>query len=598
MSIRLTQVDIEYFRGATNTCEIHFDKTKPLVVVFGENGTGKSTLVDAFDLIANDEIGTIRDRSSATNKHAPAIGKKATDIKVTLHRDSDKWHGSMKGTKINVSPEGNRPIIEILRRKQLLSFVEAEPGKRYETLQRFIDVRGVESCEKAALNAFNEVNQDNANAINKTLAAETALSSLWEKNEKPDNSWQEWAASKIELSTAELDQEIKSIEAVLEAVESFNSQNKACDSAVENALAAQKGQEAIEKEIVGLNSSWSTHTPSLISTLVATTELLKDEWSEQECPVCSQGIQPDELRDRVSKSLASLKDAKVIYDRQQDANKATESTGDALIAARAQLIVAVTALVDAAIESDCDEFTDTSFSLIELANSLKNETLTDTALGKCVEGCTKIAGLQNVLVDVLGESRRDRSQLHTIKTEYSAWSEATTESYETDALRKQLKVIHGIVCEKRKVFIQEILGSVANEVSRLYEAIHPGEDTKAGGLILDPKRRASLKQFAEFAGESDIEPQGYFSDSHLDTLGFCYWFALAKRETPAKTVIVLDDVFTSVDVAHMTRIIDLLDYEIAHFAQFFILTHNRNWFDRYRFNLIFRYLRFYQNWGC
>ena len=60
--------------------------------------------------------------------------------------------------------------------------------------------------------------------------------------------------------------------------------------------------------------------------------------------------------------------------------------------------------------------------------------------------------------------------------------------------------------------------------------------------------------------------------------------ALAERSNPNEKIIVLDDVFTSVDVAHLGRIIDLIDSESDRFAQVFIFTHSRNWFDRYRFN--------------
>lgn len=584
MSIRLTQVDIEYFRGATNSCTIQFDKSKPLVVVFGENGTGKSTLVDAFDLIANAEIGTIRDRSSATNKHAPAIGKKATDIKVTLHRNSDRWHGTMKGAKISVSPVGDRPLIEILRRKQLLSFVEAVPGKRYEILQRFIDVRGVEASEKSALEAVNNVKRENEEAIRKKLAAEVALTALWETNGEPGNSWSEWAASKVELSTAELEMEVEAIELILNAIRIFNSRTTAYDTAVENAQTAKDELNTIEEEIKELNSAWSTHTPSLISTLVATTALLDTEWSEQACPVCNQGIQPDELRNRVSESLASLNAAKDVYSRHQAARKVVELAEGTVETEKAQLILDAASLVDAAKKSERDDVTALPLSLPQLTASLKQDPLSGTELGKCVEDCKKIASLLESLEKDCDILNRDRNQLHTIKTEYSAWSEATIDSHETDVLVKQLEVIHEIVREKRIVFVQDILDSVASEVSRLYEAIHPDEDTKAGGLKLDPKRRASLNQLAEFAGKSNIEPQGYFSDSHLDTLGFCYWLALAMRENPESKIVVLDDVFTSVDAPHLGRIVELLDTECLHFAQMFALTHNRNWQDRYRYN--------------
>jgi energy-coupling factor transporter ATP-binding protein EcfA2 len=584
MSFRLSQVDIEYFRGATNPCSIQFDTSKPLVLVFGENGTGKSTVVDAFDLIANGEIGTIRDRSSATNKHAPAIGRKATDIKVLLHRGADKWAGSLKGSTINVSPLANRPTIEILRRKQLLSFVEAVPGKRYEILQRFIDVRGVEQSERAALDALNNVRQENSEAIRKKLAAETALSELWEANGRPNKSWREWAATKVNLSTTSLDADVSSINDLLEQIGTFRSRLLDYDAAATAAQNASEELANVESELKKLETGWSSQTPSLILTLNAAKSLLDAGWTDHACPVCSQDIQSQDLRNRVSENLASLTTAKAVYDRHQAASKVVSRAADRVNTERLQLTQAALSLIEVAVKNERQEITALNLPLLEVVATLTQEKLSTEEFDNCLDTCKQLTSLQESLTSTRDERSRDSNQLHTIKTEFQNAVDADAESLETDTLAKLLEQVHDVVRQQRIEYVQEVLDSVAGEVSRLYLTIHPDEDTKAGGLKLDPKKRASLNQFAEFAGQSDIEPQGYFSDSHLDTLGFCYWLALAKRERPDSKVVVLDDVFTSVDAPHLMRIIELIDYECDCFAQMFVITHNRNWRNQYSFN--------------
>ena len=584
MSVRLTQVDIEYFRGATNPCSIQFDETKPLVVVFGENGTGKSTLVDAFDLVANIEIGTIRDRASATNKHAPAIGKKPKDIKVTLHRNNSKWNGSMKGASIKVAPIDGRPCIEILRRKQLLAFIEAVPGERYKILQRFIDVRGVEQSERAALEALNEAKQENEDAIGKILSAETALSELWEANGRPNGEWRKWAAGKRELSTEELDVEIDGIKTILSATQAFESKYADYKSADRSSQEVKEKVQELEEELNSQESNWSTQTSSLIETLEATSELLDAGWSKNKCPVCSQAIQPSELRERVSNSLATLNNAKSAYDRHQSAIRTVKRAEEQLETDKTQLIRPALALVEACISHKRQEVEALSLPLLEIQTTLQQESVAQQDFLRAISQCEQIAKLASDMTSIRDELSRDSNQLHTIQTEFGNLEEAENDSKETDKLAKRLEQIHTIVRDKRIDFVQEVLDSVAGEVSRLYAVIHPEEDTKAGGLRLDPKKRASLNQFAEFAGEADVEPQGYFSDSHLDTLGFCYWLALAKREQPKSKVIVLDDVFTSVDAPHLMRIVELIDNECESFAQLFVITHNRNWRNQYAFN--------------
>ena len=47
MPDRINRLKIEGFRGATQPLDLEFDASKPVVLIFGENGAGKSTIVDA-----------------------------------------------------------------------------------------------------------------------------------------------------------------------------------------------------------------------------------------------------------------------------------------------------------------------------------------------------------------------------------------------------------------------------------------------------------------------------------------------------------------------------------------------------------------------
>lgn len=72
------------------------------------------------------------------------------------------------------------------------------------------------------------------------------------------------------------------------------------------------------------------------------------------------------------------------------------------------------------------------------------------------------------------------------------------------------------------------------------------------------------------------------SDSHLDTLGFCLFLAVAKQSSKGEAIVVLDDVFTSVDAQHHSRIVDLITEECESFHQVIVTTHSRTWRERFR----------------
>ena len=585
MTARITELRVESFRGATNRAKLQIDSAKPFVVIFGENGTGKSTLVDALDLIANQRIGSLKDRSSASEKkHAPAIGKKCKDIKVTLCRGTDKWEGTYNGTKITVSPTDNRPKIEILRRSQLLKLVEAQPGKRYEVLQQFIDVSSVEGSERALEQAAKDANAELRTAIDGKHDAEEQLSSLWQSNGKPCSSWLAWAESKAGLNTTTLEQNIRSLNDLILAIQSFNTRLVDYESAVNEISQAQSELQKAQSELRSFQGAWSKQAPELISALEATTKLLDAGWQETACPVCQQGIEAADLRSRVADTLASMKSFKTLHEQEQKAGNVVQNASKAADTERGKLIKTALPLVTKAQATNCPEVVGLSLDLAHLTKLLQAPSISPTDLEALISACKTLVDLESTLQTPHHDLQRDRNQLHTIQSQYKTYKESDNSIDNADKIRRCLESAHAIVRDRRIIFIQQILNSVSQEVARLYDIIHPGEDAKPDRLELDPDKRGSLLQFAEFAGQKDVEPQGYFSDSHLDTLGFCCWMALAKRNVPQDTILVLDDVFTSVDMAHLDRIVQLLDAECAMFAQVFVFTHYRNWRDRYRFN--------------
>jgi wobble nucleotide-excising tRNase len=69
---------------------------------------------------------------------------------------------------------------------------------------------------------------------------------------------------------------------------------------------------------------------------------------------------------------------------------------------------------------------------------------------------------------------------------------------------------------------------------------------------------------AVFDGSSE-NPLLHFSESHLGTLGLCYFLAMRKREAYAHSafkMVVLDDVLHSVDASHRGKAAELLKREL------------------------------------
>jgi len=62
MASRIEQLKVCAFRGATTELVIAFDPGKPVTMIFGENGTGKSTIVDAIGFVCNGNLGSLNNK--------------------------------------------------------------------------------------------------------------------------------------------------------------------------------------------------------------------------------------------------------------------------------------------------------------------------------------------------------------------------------------------------------------------------------------------------------------------------------------------------------------------------------------------------------
>jgi ABC-type Mn2+/Zn2+ transport system ATPase subunit len=73
---------LEALRGATQPFEIKFESGKSVVIIYGDNGAGKSTICDGFDLLCNGTVGSLDRRGlGTTSRYWHSTNRKPTDRK-------------------------------------------------------------------------------------------------------------------------------------------------------------------------------------------------------------------------------------------------------------------------------------------------------------------------------------------------------------------------------------------------------------------------------------------------------------------------------------------------------------------------------------
>ena len=149
MSVRIERIEMTAFRGATSKIAIDLDATKPITLIFGQNGSGKSTIVDAVDFVLNEEYGSLNDRSSTNPKtrYLPSLGSSSSQLEASVTAKGQTWTGRLSSAGPKTAGTGPRPKAVILRRSQMLQFISETPKKRYEALQEFISLPAIEKSE-------------------------------------------------------------------------------------------------------------------------------------------------------------------------------------------------------------------------------------------------------------------------------------------------------------------------------------------------------------------------------------------------------------------------------------------------------------------
>ena len=91
VAVPLKSLVVEHLRGAVMPFQLTFEKGKKLSIIYGENGTGKSTICDALDFLGNSNVGSLDNRGlGKTTRYWHSLGRKPEDVSVTLEVGNGK----------------------------------------------------------------------------------------------------------------------------------------------------------------------------------------------------------------------------------------------------------------------------------------------------------------------------------------------------------------------------------------------------------------------------------------------------------------------------------------------------------------------------
>lgn len=575
----LVSLSIENLRGSVTPFTLDFEKNKKLTIVYGENGTGKSTISDALDLLGNEKVGSLENRGvgAATRPYWPSVGKAHSDVKVTLTTLAGACTLSLGKTATVVDNPSLKPQVAVLRRSQILNLIAAQPADRYKAISRFVDVSGVEASENTLRKLINDKNKDFDNATARVGANRTSIENFWEQAGKAPPDVFSWAKSEVQKDQKELDQKKAAID---ELVSHWDKVIPHQNRLVELGGQLKTAEAALEKAKVDLDAITSDTADGYLEVLEILKAAQKHFATHSQpsvCPLCESSERAGGLVAEVNRRI----EAQGLHSKLDAAKKAVAAQQGAVQAATQRL-------------EDFKKDAAKDFAALEScrANGIGLAELELPAFPVPTQP-EQWAGWIDGNKDKRDEWKRAsdacvdaKKFVETLRLSLKNLEESEAAAKELEVVLPRLRAILKIVEGERKKYTDAVLGDISTRVGDLYEVIHPGEGLNKIVLALDAAKRGSLDIATEFAGQQDSPPQAYLSDSHLDTLGLCVFLALAEREVPEQKILVLDDVLGSVDEPHVERVIGLI-YEVSqNFQHALITTHYRPWREKFRWGIL------------
>ena len=577
MSKPITKAHLAGFRGATTAFELDLDPSKDMTMLFGENGSGKSTILDAIDVVCNDTIGCLEGVSvgQAPGRYLCTLGTQPASLQVTMHSEGETWTGTMQRNVITVSGGDDRPCVKILRRNKILELVTAQPSERYRALSRFIDIGVVEQSESNLQQKLNGTNQEITTMARDKDRMVGQLDELWIDEGRPGFSptAMEWAEQRVNMGIQGLNEKLDRMKEVVIAVVAATVAKTEYETRKINYMNVTGQLDDVDQQIANAPSITSATAVQLLGSLEKTKAYIEAEVSLDKCPTCQRPMERDELLGIVDQEFAQLSELKVLTDDKQHIQGQVSTATILLGEATTKLVEALKMVQDVVQAGDMPELVELNISWPSWGQETDN-------IGALLAICGQLEPVQLKLEQQRDSAQRDVSQFNSIKQWWNGIKEANEKMADLDRIRGGLQRAYDIVHQKRVAFTQGILDNIRQEADRLFQEIHPGENIGLEQLKMEEQRRSSVSQIATFNGHKNVPPQAVFSESHMDTLGFCVWLALAKREKPEGTILLIDDIFSSVDATHLGRVIDLLSTEASNFLQVVVATHYRLWWDR------------------
>ena len=618
---KIKSIQISGLRGVREP--LILDLNKKSILVYGDNGTGKSSLTDSFEWffydrighLSNEEIGRRKGRDALRNIFIPKtedgfIELTFDDAKLDAQKSIDN---SLKTSNSNVSNDFAKFIAStnserlILRYRDLVQFIIAGKTDKLTELQNiigFADVANIRSLLKknAGRIARNikALNYDNQKNVQQRIILENLGQNAFSDEQLFDG------ANQL-IKPLKLDIEIKTrkdINIVLKKIES--KEDTELLKQINFFTKIWETLSEIEGNIENINDSHKTFFDSfnslkkdpekvknlkLLSLLKEGKSVLsKDVVEDDYCPLCLQEKSKIDLLQELNLRIDDLeileKEKEKVESNAKDLKALVKSNISSIDGLLKEKLFEVEDYAKLKTEVDKNRN-----SLNTYLEEVKKEFTDNLLENKDIElDKTAINNLNTQLLKTIKELTESKEANLKFKTYTKLYQ--SSKSYveylkiekEQNVLTNQqitFELLYEDFIKRQENALNVFLSMFSKDINDFYTTMNPDEkvdDIKLVPLKKDDELVGITIEYSFFDKNRNMPPIAYLSESHINCLGLAFFLASVKAFNKQSKFFVLDDVISSFDRAHRYRFAQLLAGKFSDY-QVILLTHEKDFFE-------------------
>jgi recombinational DNA repair ATPase RecF len=620
--IKLKEFKARGLRGFKN--ELVLDLNEKSIVLYGDNGTGKSSIADMIEWFYNNKVKHLSDNEVGRNgidamRHTSLDdnddGVLSLKFKNTAFDCEKKLFikkGAVNSESSNCTDIFNEYISSsaseklLIRYKELSDFIIASPDQRLIQLSTIIGFSEVTETKRLLNRIYNKLDKDIKNSSFESIiqnSQRTLISNLGQNIvsieqfiEAINNLLQNYKHQIKIIAIEDIPGVINNLKTPVDEnkllmISFFDNLKNALLSIkpVLNTLAddykkfAKKYNELID-DAENLNNLKLT---DLLSSgqkiLMVNTDKI------EECPLCLSSIEGKLLLEQIQKRLQSLNDIKIKKSNLEIIKQEVKQKADDERQKLRSLIGnhffkdetfsnvknnVIKICVD--LKLVCDEIDKADFnkkinSEVQLS-SVDIFTQFEEAIGKILEA-----------IKATLPKNSDTELIVKLQECYNAYKEVIKQTELKKAIEVQrdtFEILCDVFAKKQKNALDLFFTEFSKNINDYYIFMNPDESVENIKLVpieSDDEIKGLTIEY-EFYNNAVSPPHKYLSESHLNCLGLSFFLASVEAFNKVNKFFILDDVISSFDSNHRKRFLDLLAEKFNQY-QIILLTHEKHFFE-------------------